>query len=104
MNFLSAPFFHKPAKPEPLATQWVFNIVYKLNTMTGSFLFLSSCILFFREIVSDHIHCFSDANRGDGIVDSKGFESYCYISSTFSLPRRPDSDLAQIHPGVGPIG
>ena len=68
MNFLSAPFFHKPAKPEPLATQWVVNVVYKLNTMTGSFLFLSSCILFFREIVSDHIHCFSDANRGGGIV------------------------------------
>ena len=71
MNFLSAPFFHKPAKPEPLATQWVVNIVYKLNTMTGSFLFLSSCILFFREIVSDHIHCFNDANRGGGIVSTK---------------------------------
>ena len=39
-------------------------------------------------------------------VDSKGFESYCYISSTFSLPpRKPAApSLPQIHPGVGPVG
>ena len=37
-------------------------------------------------------------------MDSKGFESYCYISSTFSLPRQPDEDLPDIHSGVRPIG
>jgi hypothetical protein len=35
------------------------------------------------------------------------FESYCYISDTFTLPRKETSNLdlgSEIHPGVGPIG
>ncbi len=39
LEFLSAPFFHKPVSPDPFQTHWVVGIVYKLHTMTGTLLF-----------------------------------------------------------------
>ena len=40
-------------------------------------------------------------------VPLKAFESYCYISDTFTLPRKETINQdagSEIHPGVGPIG
>jgi hypothetical protein len=34
-------------------------------------------------------------------VDKDAFDSYCYISSTFTLPA---TAVSKVHPAVGPLG
>ena len=128
LEFLAAPFFHKPVSPDPLQTHWVVGIVYKLHTMTGTFLFLCryvfaensklffqyilkvflhSCFIFARELLNDHIHCIRDgADETGSLISQSAFDSYCYISDTFTLPRvvTDGKDDSLAHPGVGPIG
>ena len=87
-EFLSAPFYHTPVSPDPYATHWVVGVVYKLHTMTGSILFFFSCFVFARELLNDHIHCIEDGSDAVGsLISESAFDSYCYISDTFTLPK-----------------
>lgn len=102
LEFFSAPGFQKPFRANSYQAHWIAGIVYKLHSMTGSFLFFSSCVIFIKELMGDHIHCIQDgAGDGDGKITQEAFDSYCYISSTFTLPHgKLGYDVA--HPGVRP--
>ena len=70
------------------------------------FLF-SSCFVFARELLEDHIHCIQDGSDSLGAkIQEKAFNSYCYISDTFTLPNFANSKKADNfpYPGIGPIG
>jgi len=87
-EFLASPFFNKPVSPDPYATHWVVGINYKLHTMTGSLLFFSSCFVFARELLEDHIHCIQDGSDSLGAkIQEKAFNSYCYITKLFKLKK-----------------
>ena len=72
------------------------------------YLFLfSSCFVFARELLEDHIHCIQDGSDSLGAkIQEKAFNSYCYISDTFTLPNFANSKKADNfpYPGIGPIG
>ena len=61
LDYISSSFFQKPVSPDPSKTQWTYNLGYKFTSMTGTFLFFASCLVFARELIGDHIHCISDA-------------------------------------------
>ena len=47
-----------------------------------------SCVIFAREILNDHIHCIQDGSDAIGAkISEQAFNSYCYISDTFTLPK-----------------
>ena len=69
-EFLAAPFYHKPVTPHPFEAHWIVGIIYKLQTMTGTFLFFCSCFVFVRELVGDHIHCITDGSDAVGTLVS----------------------------------
>ncbi|XP_059080250.1 innexin inx2-like [Tigriopus californicus] len=109
MEFFSAPGFHKPFQAKAFQAHWIVGVVYKLHSMTGTVLFFSSCLVFIKELMDDHIHCIQDgAGEDGGKITETAFNSYCYISSTFTLPNpkaRAAMDLARgrgTYPGVGP--
>ena len=78
LNYISSSFFHNPVSPDPTKTQWLQNITYKLTSMTGTFLFFASCLVFVKEMIGDHIHCIAEAAGGGGPVS---FILVCGISS-----------------------
>ena len=50
--------------------------------------FICSCVIFAREILNDHIHCIQDGSDAIGAkISEPAFDSYCYISDTFTLPK-----------------
>ena len=70
-------------------------------------LLFSSCFVFARELLEDHIHCIQDGSDSLGAkIQEKAFNSYCYISDTFTLPNFANSKKADNfpYPGIGPIG
>ena len=78
LNYISSSFFHNPVSPDPTKTQWLQNITYKLTSMTGTFLFFASCLVFVKEMIGDHIHCIAEAAGGGGPVS---FILVCGISN-----------------------
>ena len=45
-------------------------------------------MIFAREILNDHIHCIQDGSDAIGAkISEPAFDSYCYISDTFTLPK-----------------
>ena len=64
LDYISSSFFQNPVNPDPSKTQWTYNIAYKFTSMTGTFLFFASCLVFARELIGDHIHCISDSTGG----------------------------------------
>ena len=98
LEFFSAPFFRQPLKAEPTRIHWVAGITYKLHALTGTFLFFSSCLIFVKELKRDHLRCLQN---GDEAVSEDAFNSYCYISSTFTLPSAEITG-PMMYPGVRP--
>ena len=70
LDYISASFFQNSVSPDPTKTQWVVNIGYKFTSMTGTFLFFASCLVFVREMIGDHIHCITEASGGGGPVST----------------------------------
>ena len=70
------------------------------------FWFFSSCFVFAREILEDHIHCIQDGSDATGSkIQEKAFNSYCYISDTFTLPHFTSKKVDNFpYPGIGPVG
>jgi hypothetical protein len=84
LNYISHSFFHNPVKSDPTETHWTYNITFKFTSMTGTFLFFASCLVFVREVIGDHIHCIADATSGGGpvsIITLKFFLSVCLLKS-----------------------
>ena len=68
LNYISHSFFHNPVNSDPKQTHWTYNITFKFTSMTGTFLFFASCLVFVREMIGDHIHCIADATSGGSPV------------------------------------
>ena len=66
-----------------------------------------SCFVFARELLGDHIYCIQDGSDSEGNkIPEQAFNSYCYMSNTFTLPKvlTDGRDQGVAHPGVGPLG
>ena len=64
--------------------------------------FVFSCVIFAREILNDHIHCIQDGSDAIGAkISEPAFDSYCYISDTFTLPKvfTNNHDLSNVYQG-----
>ena len=58
--------------------------------------------------MNDHIHCIQDGADAVGSkISDIAFDSYCYISNTFTLPKILTENFEEFdapYPGIGPIG
>ena len=57
--------------------------------------------------MNDHIHCIQEGADAVGSkISERAFDSYCYISDTFTLPKMvtDQQNFAVPYPGIGPIG
>ncbi|XP_023324554.1 innexin inx2 [Eurytemora carolleeae] len=100
LEFLSAGYFHKSVNVDENCLRWQNGLVSKLHKSIGTLLGLFTCTVFAKELLGDHIHCirFSEETQ----VSEASFNSYCYISSTFTLPHEQSSE-DHPYPGVGPV-
>eukprot|EP00090_Calanus_glacialis_P017363 TRINITY_DN27054_c0_g1_i1.p1 TRINITY_DN27054_c0_g1~~TRINITY_DN27054_c0_g1_i1.p1 ORF type:complete len:398 (+),score=116.55 TRINITY_DN27054_c0_g1_i1:132-1325(+) len=99
LEFLSAGLFTKNVDVDEDSIRWQNGLVGKLHAATGTILGLFTCTVFAKELLGDHIRCIRYTD--DTQVSEATFNSYCYITETFSLPANQESVP---HPGVGPIG
>ncbi len=84
------------------------NVVFRLHTrVTVTILAVSCAIVTAKTYIGDPIHCASRAMSGDPVKTPAILDTYCWIHSTFTLPKRiydPEgeySDEVTAHPGVG---
>ena len=89
LDYISSSFFQKPVSPDPSKTQWTYNLGYKFTSMTGTFLFFASCLVFARELIGDHIHCISDATNGRVSFDEVGISLLKFSWIKFYRVRKP---------------
>jgi len=101
LDFLSAGYFHGSVNVDEDSIRWQNGLVSKLHKATGTILGLFTCTVFAKEVLGDHIHCISP--REETGISREALNSYCYISTTFTLPEASRSEY-QPHPGIGPYG
>jgi len=75
---------------------WIDNFVFRLHCKVTVFILFVACVLVsVGQFFGDPIDCIVASEIPDGVMDT-----YCWIHSTFTLPKFVDSQVA---PGVGPI-
>jgi len=79
--------------------RWQNGLVGKIHALTGTLLFLFSATLFAKELLGEHIKCSSPASTDGGYVSESTFNSYCYITDTFTLAEEQHTG---VYSGVGP--
>lgn len=98
LEFFTAGVFHQTVSVDENAIRWQNGLISKLHAATGTLLSFFAFTVFAKELLGDHIRCIRYSGE-DSIMSEPTFNSYCYISSTFTLPERNPSHP---HPGVGP--
>ncbi len=78
LEFLSGPaaVTSKAVKASPYSPHWIAGVTFKLHCITGSALFLASCLIVIKEVLGDHIHCIQDTNDEGGRVGIGGSASW----------------------------
>jgi len=75
---------------------WIDNFVFRLHCKVTVFILFVACVLVsVGQFFGDPIDCIVASEIPDGVMDT-----YCWIHSTFTLPKFVDSQVA---PGVGPV-
>ena len=93
-------------KSGPEASLCKFECILIFNFTTTVNFLPFSCFVFARELLEDHIHCIQDGSDATGgTIQERAFNSYCYISETFTLPNFAQKSTDNFpHPGIGPVG
>jgi len=73
----------------------VIDTTFRLHKLTGILLLGCTILISLKQYVGENIHCHHTADIKDDM-----FESFCFISSTFSLPIVENSGHMASHPGV----
>jgi len=73
----------------------VSNHIFKLHRITTAFLIGCSILTTSKQFFGDPIHCM----LGGGSIPLPVFQSYCFMSGTYTLPHIINNSTA--HPGVG---
>jgi len=97
VDFLSSGLFTKTVDVDENNIRWQNGLVAKLHFVTGTLLSLFTFTVFAKELLGDHIRCirYSEGSQ----VSEEAFNSYCYITETFTLP----GVRGEVHPGVAPL-
>nr|XP_022919625.1 innexin inx7-like [Onthophagus taurus] len=79
------------------------NFAFKLHYRLTAWIFVVATILVTsRQYIGEHIKCIAD----DG-VKAEVIETFCFFTSTFTIPKYYDEKLLKLgvlpHPGVGPL-
>lgn len=80
---------------------WIDNAVFRLHCKASALLLFGSCLLVsVGQFFGDPIDCIVEKDVPEGVMDT-----YCWIHSTFTLPKKVNSEIgwAVAHPGVGPV-
>lgn len=80
---------------------WIDNAVFRLHCKASALLLFGSCLLVsVGQFFGDPIDCIVEKDVPSGVMDT-----YCWIHSTFTLPKKVNAELgwAVAHPGVGPV-
>lgn len=83
---------------------WIDNFVFRLHCKLSVLILFGSCIIVtMGQVFGDPIDCIVDNEIPDGVMDT-----YCWIHSTFTIPKLIPQDPNQLHPvyphpGVGPV-
>jgi len=104
IDFLSAGVFTDKFHVDEQSIRWQNGIVAKLHASTGALLGLFTCLVFAKELLGDHIRCFRNYDGTDSNIDQDAFNSYCYITTTFTIPKHTGkgSDGNAPYHGIGP--
>jgi len=73
----------------------VSTLIFKLHRITAALLIACSILTTFRQNFGNNIHCM----LGGGSIPLPMFESYCFMSGTYTLPLVL-SNITSAHPGV----
>jgi len=96
LDTLSAGLFRGPVDVNEDNIRWQNGLVAKLHANLALPLLIVSTAIFAKvEVFGDHIRCIRYSQ--DSQVNEDAFNSYCYITDTFSLPGAKGP-----HPGIGP--
>ncbi len=77
-------------RADPYSAHWVAGAPYKLHSMVGAALFFSSCLVFVREALGEHIHCIQDQ---DGSKVTKGWKGWLVWKRTCCSIKIPYNKL-----------
>jgi len=88
----------RPIRPDPSGPRWTTSLAHKLSSICGAAFLLASLLVFAKELLKEHIHCIQDGGAENPGVSEDALNSYCYISSTFTLP--PAEMAEGPYPGV----
>jgi len=73
----------------------VIDTTFRLHKLTGFLLLGCTILISLKQYVGENIHCYHTAHIKDVM-----FESFCFITSTFSLPVKEINEHMASHPGV----
>ncbi|OXA64611.1 innexin inx2 [Folsomia candida] len=95
LNNLSKPLLLSKGAPKIRIDDWTFRLHYRL---TALLCILFSALVCMKEYIGDHIKCvhMQEDEGTDPIIPKKVLETYCFITTTFTVPYNSATSLMKM--------